>query len=451
MYPIIYDANRTVLSLPPLINGEHSKIGLSTRNVFIECTATDLTKAHLVLNTVVSMFSEYCDAPFTVEPVQVGPLFLLIFVHGDNVLHSSPPAFFYVASRLPHCHLTLQVTYEVPPPMVTSEGYITPDMSPRSARAGIDVIRSVIGNPDITVETAAALARKMQLDALPSPDGSTLLVQVPPHRPDILHECDVVEDVAIAYGYNNIVRSLPATLTTGAQLPINKLTDSLRMELARAGYDECLTFALVSRDDNFARMLLEDDGKTAVVLANPQTEEFQLGRTALVPGLLKSLASNRAVSLRDGLKLFEVSDVMLLDATTDTGARNERHLAALYTGPTAGFEVIHGLVDRVMMLLEVPHRPFAWESSSSSSSGSAGAEGASYGRGGLRYHVEPETTVPSYFPGRGARVVVERRGDNGDVTRVVAGSFGVLHPKVLSNFELGFPVSVVELNIEHFL
>jgi phenylalanyl-tRNA synthetase beta chain len=71
VYPIIFDAKRTVLSLPPLINGEHSKIGLATRNVFIECTATDLTKAHLVLNTVVAMFSEYCDARFTVEPVQV--------------------------------------------------------------------------------------------------------------------------------------------------------------------------------------------------------------------------------------------------------------------------------------------------------------------------------------------------------------------------------------------
>jgi phenylalanyl-tRNA synthetase beta subunit len=44
VYPVIYDANRTVCSLPPIINGEHSKISLSTRNVFIECTATDLTK-----------------------------------------------------------------------------------------------------------------------------------------------------------------------------------------------------------------------------------------------------------------------------------------------------------------------------------------------------------------------------------------------------------------------
>ncbi|CAG8560967.1 235_t:CDS:2 [Acaulospora colombiana] len=65
VYPVIYDSNRVVCSLPPIINGDHSKITLDTRNVFIECTATDLTKAKIVLNTVVTMFSEHCDQPFT--------------------------------------------------------------------------------------------------------------------------------------------------------------------------------------------------------------------------------------------------------------------------------------------------------------------------------------------------------------------------------------------------
>merc|ERR1740120_250281 len=71
VYPVIYDSNRTVLSLPPIINGEHSKITLETKDVFIEMTATDLTKAQITLNTVCAMFSEYCEQPFTVEPVEV--------------------------------------------------------------------------------------------------------------------------------------------------------------------------------------------------------------------------------------------------------------------------------------------------------------------------------------------------------------------------------------------
>lgn len=194
-------------------------------------------------------------------------------------------------------------------------------------------------------------------------------------------------------------------------------------------------------------MLLKDDGKTAVILSNPQSEEFQIGRTAMVPGLLKALQANRSAAIRDGLRLFEISDVMLLDSSTDVGARNERRLAALYTGPTAGFEVIHGLVDRIMRLLEVPHRPWAWEAPVSSGA----ATEATFGRGGLRYFVEA-AECPSYFPGRGARVVLEHLAPGAaEPSRQVVGTLGVLHPKVLGNYELAYPASVVELNIEPFV
>ena len=70
-YPIIRDSNGVVLSLPPIINGRHSRITLQTRNILIECTATDRTKANIVLDTMVAMFSQHCAQPFTVEPVDV--------------------------------------------------------------------------------------------------------------------------------------------------------------------------------------------------------------------------------------------------------------------------------------------------------------------------------------------------------------------------------------------
>ena len=59
VYPVIYDSKRRVLSLPPIINGDHSKISLETKNVLIECTATDLQRAKIVLDTMVAMFSGY--------------------------------------------------------------------------------------------------------------------------------------------------------------------------------------------------------------------------------------------------------------------------------------------------------------------------------------------------------------------------------------------------------
>ena len=65
LYPVIYDSNGVVCSLPPIINGDHSKITLNTKNILIEVTATDLKKAKIVLDTVVAMFSQYCEKKFT--------------------------------------------------------------------------------------------------------------------------------------------------------------------------------------------------------------------------------------------------------------------------------------------------------------------------------------------------------------------------------------------------
>lgn len=46
VYPIVEDSNGVILSLPPIINGDHSKITLDTKNILIECTAIDLTKVY---------------------------------------------------------------------------------------------------------------------------------------------------------------------------------------------------------------------------------------------------------------------------------------------------------------------------------------------------------------------------------------------------------------------
>lgn len=90
----------------------------------------------------------------------------------------------------------------------------------------------------------------------------------------------------------------------------------------------------------------------AVHISNPKTLEFQVARTTLISGLLKTLSANKKMPLP--LKLFEVQDVVFADETTEVGARNERRIGAVNCNKSAGFEVVHGLLDRVMLLLEVP-------------------------------------------------------------------------------------------------
>ncbi|ELT99894.1 hypothetical protein CAPTEDRAFT_158835 [Capitella teleta] len=369
VYPVIYDQNNVVLSMPPIINGDHSKITLNTKNVFIEATATDLTKAKVVLDTLVAMFSVYCAEPFVCEYAEV------VNPDGTKCLY--------------------------------------PDLSYRNETIAADKINQLLGISQ-SPETLAHLLTKMCLSAHVLPDGHNIQVEVPPTRHDVIHACDIIEDVGIAFNYNNIVQDLPPVITTAQQLPINKLTDVLRPELANAGFTEVLTFALCSRDDVGENMRKSIKDIPAVHIGNPKTQEFQIARTSILPGVLRTLSWNRQMPLP--LKLFEVGDVVYQDSTKDVGARNERRLVAVYYNKSSGFEVIQGLLDRVLQLLQIPFNQSGYF---------------------LR-----ATQDASYFAGQCADIVV--RGES-------IGKIGVLHPEVIQKFDLTMPCSAFEINLEVFL
>jgi phenylalanyl-tRNA synthetase beta chain len=112
-------------------------------------------------------------------------------------------------------------------------------------------------------------------------------------------------------------------------------------------------FALqCSHEENFEFLNHKDDGTTAVKIANPKSLEFQVVRTSLIPGLLKTIRENRSHPLP--IKIFETSDVVFKDLSRERQARNVRHAAAVWCNKTAGFEVVHGMLDRAMKMLEVP-------------------------------------------------------------------------------------------------
>ncbi|KAB5595475.1 Phenylalanyl-tRNA synthetase beta chain [Ceratobasidium theobromae] len=363
VYPIIYDSNRTVLSMPPIINSEHSKITLNTRNVFIDLTATDETKLGIVTNEMVAMFSEYCAEPFTIEPVRI------ILPDGTSK--------------------------------------ITPDLSVRPLSTSSAYINSYTAL-NLSPEEIAGLFVKMGLQAtavLDAPTSNTslspsadLTLLIPPTRPDILHPVDLVEDAAIAYGFNRLPRTFPAVSTVAQPLEVSKLADLVRRECAMCGWVEVLPLILCSHDENFAWLNRNDDGKTAVKLANPKTLEYQVVRTSLLPGLLKTVRENRAHPLP--IRVFETSDIALKDDTHERRARNVRRAGAVWCNKTAGFEVVHGLLGRIMSVLEIPRLELV---SGKRVQVGKGVEGEGWWIEG--------SDDPTYFPGRAAKIFYRpRRG-----------------------------------------
>ena len=96
--------------------------------------------------------------------------------------------------------------------------------------------------------------------------------------------------MAIAHGYNNLRWTVPQTVTVGSELPLNQLTELMRLECAMAGFTEILTWALLSRAENFRHLQRQDDGATAVSVGNPATAEFEVCRTTLLPGAPRHLS-----------------------------------------------------------------------------------------------------------------------------------------------------------------
>ncbi|KAI0251254.1 phenylalanyl-tRNA synthetase [Lactifluus subvellereus] len=413
VYPIIYDKEDRVLSFPPIINSERSKITVNTRNVFIDLTATDQTKLNVVTNIMVTMFSEYCEEPFTIEPVKI------IYPDGRVV--------------------------------------ITPNLSSRQTQAHASYINSCTGL-NLSAPQVKDLLERMSLRTELSPgEADTLHVTIPPTRPDILHECDIMEDAAIAYGFNNLPDTFPATSTVAQPLAVSKLCDIIRHEWAYAGWVEVLPLILCSHEENFAWLNAADDDRTAVKIANPKTLEFQVVRTSLLPGLLKTIRENRSHALP--LRIFETSDVVFKDTARERQSRNVRHAAAVWCNKTAGFEIVHGLLDRAMAMLEVPHIP----------GGVPSAAGAQTG-----YYIK-ERNDPTFFPDRAATIYYRaqptdssasarqqqkvdatmagtdtRRGARDVGVDVEIGRLGILHPSVLEKFEIGYPCSALEFSLEPF-
>ena len=169
-------------------------------------------------------------------------------------------------------------------------------------------------------------------------------------------------------------------------------------------------------------------------------------RTSLIPGLLKTIRENRSHALP--IKIFETSDVVFKDTSKERQARNERHAAAIWCNKTAGFEIVHGVLDRAMKVLEIPRV---------SSSDIEGATGYYLKEiNGMVpypfYHQLNDSNCPSdpmYFPGRAARIIY-RVPAQSPTREIEIGRIGVLHPTVLEKFEVGYPCSALEFTLEPF-
>jgi phenylalanyl-tRNA synthetase beta chain len=285
---------------------------------------------------------------------------------------------------------------------------ITPNLEPESWEVEINYINDYVGL-DLSTSEMIKCFQKVRIDATKSKKKGYLDLNVPAYRGDIMHPVDFTEECAIGYGYLD----LPLTIREGGigqYHPSQIFSNTIRKIMIGAGYLEVLNFILTNSERQYYSMKQSYDESKFIQIANPVSKEYDTTRTMILPKLMETLRYNR--SEEKPIRIFEVGDVLLLSTKEETGAKREIHLSAVSYDENADFTEIRSTLDFLMTSL------------------------GNY----EKYKIKPGNN-PSYINGRYGDIYL-----NG--TKV--GEIGEIHPEVLLNFKLEFPVAAFELNLQRF-
>ena len=349
-YPAYLDGRGRVMSLLPVINSEFSKITTSTKNMLIEVTGTDWKAVREMLNIIVCALAE----------------------RGAKI-------------------------YEVKTVYPSEKVIRMPDLRPRKMKFDINYANKLL-DLDLKPNEVKERLLRMRFDFA----GNDVLV--PAYRTDIMHPLDLVEDVAIAHGYEKFEPRIPQIPTIAKPNEKEEFANLLRNIMSGLGFQEIVTFILTNEGEEFdktKRQRLEH-----VEIQNPKTIDYTMARTSLIPSILRAFAQNQSNEMPH--KMFEVGTVVHLDKYYETGAKNITKLIAGISHASAGYSEIKSM-------LEAFCRNIGTEVSFA------------------------ETEDGAFIEGRVAEI--KAKGEK-------VGIIGEIHPEVLLNFNIEYPVALFQLNIE---
>jgi len=356
-YPMIIDAKKRVLSMPPVINSDYSgKVTTRTKNLLIEVTGSDYKYVEPALKV---MTMSLADRGGRIESVFIN--------YGSKEI-------------------------------------ITPVFSERVYVISIDEINKVSGL-DLKPKEIADLLRKARYGV--DYDSKHIHLEIPTYRRDIMHPIDVIEDIIIAYGYNNIKPEFPKLVTSGGYDKIEEFSKKVREIMIGFASQEILTFTLTNKRNLFDMMNVSPEG--IVEIENPVSANWSTLRNWMLPSLMELFSKNTKTPYPQ--RIFEVGDCVILNPKTDTGTDTIRKLAYAHAGMGVNFTVIKQVLKALVYAL------------------------------GMKYEVV-EGEHPSFIPGRYGEVKIDGKK---------VGFIGEVHPEVLIKWGLEVPVVAFEIKLNKLL
>ncbi|MDW0221077.1 MAG: phenylalanine--tRNA ligase subunit beta [Nitrososphaeraceae archaeon] len=259
IYPVLMDSRRNLLSFPPVINAEYTRIKGGVKNLLLEVTGVDKTTVDKVLANIAATLA---DIGFSLETVSI------------NQDSNTTTSFNSMENT-------------------------------RLDNIKTDYINKKLGL-SLSNEDVILCLRKSRLDAKVT-DGSNINCMIPSYRIDIFNSMDIVEEVAIGYGIYNMEPTLPEFTLYGNKSRQNHYFDKIRQALVGMGLIENINFILSNKDIHLRRMKIEKSDFFTV--NNSKSEEHDILRKSLLPSLLFSLSKN--IHEEYPQKLFEIGQVFL--------------------------------------------------------------------------------------------------------------------------------------------
>ncbi len=355
LYPIFVDSKENVLSFPPIINSNFiGKVETGRKNLFIEVTGTDMKSVLLVTNILA--YALY-DRGAIIESVNV--VYPWKTSYGKNI-------------RTPYLFKEI-ISFEK------------------------EKIKEMLGL-ELDDKKIKNLLESMQYNV--KIKRNKIIVEIPPYRNDVMHYADVIEDLAIAYGYNNF-DSLPLkTYTIGESDKKRRWIDNIRLCMIGLGFQEILSPILIGKKMLTEKMCSESDN--IVEIENPMTENYNSVRSWLLPCLMNCLSKNLHRDYPQ--KIFEIGEAVFLEKDS---VNETIKLGACISDANASYEdisaVLHTLLENI----------------------------------GIKYSIK-KNEHNSFIKGRCASIVVNGK---------VIGFVGEIHPQVLNNWGLEKPVSGFEIDL----
>ena len=354
-YPLILDKDDNVLSMPPIINGELTKLKEDTQNIIVDVTGTDERAVNQALNIICSSFAEV----------------------GGQIK-------------------SMEVKY-------SDKTITTPDLTPQEMNVHVDTANELIGGTNLTAEDIKELLLKARFGSEIIDDNEVKAI-IPAYRVDILHEVDIVENIAVQYHINDVVAALPDINTVAYENDWFKAESTIREVMVALGFQEVMSLMLTNEEAHYEKMNQEE--KPHVQVARPITIDRTMIRTSLMNSLMEFLEDNTHEDLPQ--KIFEIGDVLYLDEAKENKTVSSKKLAALVCHSTANFTEIKSIVTSVLS--------------------------------NLGYTMEiTDSENKTFIAGRAADVVGEAQKGT------IQGFFGEVSPEVITNFTLDYPVIGFEI------